>query len=132
MKKNILGIVLVVAALTSAGVIYSASKPQVAKKEQNEKQGTYKERLQRAKARGEKKIRSRGVIPIYAQVDLDGALSIYDLLIGEFVSSTSFATDDDGNIVTWYKFKIHETLSKATQRVPQIESPAENFSVSRR
>lgn len=123
MKKNILGVVLVVAGLTSAGVIYSASKRDVARTKQNDNQGTYKERLQRAKTRGEKKIRSRGVIPIYAQIDLDGALAIYDLLVGEFVSSKSFATNDDGDIVTWYKFKIHETLSKAKQRVTSIESP---------
>lgn len=123
MKKKILGIVLVIAGLTSAGVIHSASKPQNSKDQQNDRVGTYKERLQRAKARGDKKLVSQGVIPLYAQVDLDQALEIYDLVIGEFVSSKSFATDDNGTIQTWYKFKVHETVSQAKRRVSKIDSP---------
>lgn len=122
MKKKILGVILGIAGLTSAGVIHSASKRQEAN-QQNDRVGTYKERLQRAKARGDKKIRSYGVIPLYAGVSFDQALDIYDFVIGEFVYSKSFATDDDGTILTWYKFKIHQTLSTAKQRVSQIDSP---------
>ena len=123
MKKKILGVVLVIAGLMSIGVIHSASKRREVNDQQNERHGTFKQRLQRAKARGDKKMRSYGVIPLYAQVDLDQALEIYDLVIGEFVSSKSFATDDDGNILTWYKFKIHETVSTAKRRVSQVDSP---------
>jgi hypothetical protein len=123
MKTKILGLVLAIAGLTSVGVIHSASKRQQAKDDESDKRGTYKERLQRAKARGDKKLRSHSVIPLYAHVDLDGALAIYDLVIGEFVSSKSFATDDEGNIVTWYKFKIHETLSKARMQGSGIDLP---------
>jgi hypothetical protein len=72
MKKKILGVALVVAGLTSVGVIHSASKRQDAKDPQNERVGTYKQRLQRAKARGDKKLRSGAVIPLYAYADLDG------------------------------------------------------------
>src|SRR5687768_6287479 len=122
MKKKILGVAFVIAALTSVAVIRSASKHQEAN-QQNDRVGTYKERLQRAKARGDKKIRSGGVIPLYAYADLDQALEIYDLVIGEFFSSKSFATDDDGSIVTWYKFKVDETLSHAKRRVSKIDSP---------
>ena len=81
MKKKILGVVLVIAGLTGVGVIHSASKRQNSKDQQNDRVGTYKERLQRAKARGDKKLVSQGVIPLYAQVDLDQALEIYDLVI---------------------------------------------------
>jgi hypothetical protein len=123
MKRKILGVALVIAGLTSIGVIHSASKRQDAKNPQNDRGGTYKERLQRAKARGDKKLLSHGVIPLYATVNLDQALEIYDLVIGEFVSSKSFAIDDGGNIVTWYKFKVHETLSEAKRRVSKIDSP---------
>jgi hypothetical protein len=122
MKKKILAAALVIAGLTSVGMIHSASKRQDAN-QQNDRVGTYKERLKRAKARGDKKMRSGGVIPLYAQVNLDHALEIYDWVIGEFVSSKSFATDDDGSIVTWYKFKIHETVSQAKRRVSKIDSP---------
>src|SRR5687768_4015183 len=122
MKKKILAAALVIAGLTSVGLIHSASKRQDTN-QNNDRVGTYKERLQRAKARGDKKIRSGGVIPLYAQVNLDQALEIYDWVIGEFVSSKSFATDDDGSIVTWYKFKIHETVSQAKHRVSKIDSP---------
>lgn len=123
MKKKLLGVALVVAGLTSVGVIHSASKRQAAKNPQNDRVGTYKERLQRARARGDKKLLSHGVIPLYATVTLDDALQIYDLVVGEFVSSKSFATDDNGNIVTWHKFKVHETLSQAKRRVSKIDSP---------
>lgn len=123
MKRKILGVALVIAGLTSIGLIHSASKRRDAKDQQNDRCGTYKERLQRAKARGDKKIRSGGVIPLYAHADLDQALEIYDWVIGEFVSSKSFATDDDGSILTWYKFKIDETLSQAKRRVSKIDSP---------
>lgn len=123
MKKKILGVALVIAALTSVSMIHSASKRRDAKDQQNDRVGTYKERLERAKARGDKKMRSGGVIPLYAHADLDQALEIYDLVIGEFVSRKSFATDDDGSIVTWYKFKVHETLSRAKHRVTKIDSP---------
>jgi len=122
MKKKILGVALVIAALTSVGVIRSASKRQDANP-QDDRVGTYKERLQRAKARGDRKMLSGGVIPLYAHVEFDQALEIYDLVIGEFVSSKSFATDDNGTIVTWYKFKVHETLSQAKRRVSKIDSP---------
>jgi len=120
--KKILGIVLAIAGLTTVGVIHSASKRQPAKDQQTDNHGTYKERLKRAKARGEKKIRSYSAIPLYASVDLDTALSIYDLVIGDFVFSKSFATDDNGQIVTWYKFKVLETLSRAKQPVSDIDS----------
>lgn len=123
MKKKILGVVLVVAGLTSVGVIHSASKRQDARNQQNDRYGTYKQRLQRARERGDKKLVSHGVIPLYAQVNFEEALEIYDLVIGEFASSKSFATDDDGTILTWYKFKIHETISHAKRRVSQIDSP---------
>ena len=52
--KKILGIVLAIAGLTSVGVIHSASKYQAVKEQQNDNHGTYKERLKRAKDRGEK------------------------------------------------------------------------------
>lgn len=123
MKKKILGIALVIAGLTSVGVIHSASKRRELNAQQNDRVGTYKERLQRAKARGDKKMRSGGVIPLYAHANLDQALEIYDLVIGEFVSSKSFAADDDGTVLTWYKFKVHETLSQAKHRVSKIDSP---------
>ncbi|HXQ35255.1 MAG TPA: hypothetical protein VN843_14660 [Anaerolineales bacterium] len=124
MKTKILSVVLALAALASVGIIHSASKRQEPKEQQSEKQGTYLQRLQRAKALGDKKLRSHSVIPLYAHVDLDTAQDIYDLVIGEFVSSKSFATDNDGNIVSWYKFKIYETVSKAKgQRVAKIDSP---------
>lgn len=123
MKKKILGGVLTIAALTSVGVIHSASKRREGVNVQNDNYGTYKERLRRAKARGDKKLRSHAVIPLYSHVDLDGALAIYDLVVGQFVSSKSFATDADGNIVTWYKFKIQEKVSTATQRVSPVDSP---------
>lgn len=123
MKKKLLGITLVVAALTSVGMIHSASKRRHEKDQQNDRVGTFRERLERAKARGDKKIRSGGVIPLYAQADLDQALEIYDLVIGEFVSSKSFATDEDGTILTWYKFKVDETLSRAKRLVSKIDSP---------
>lgn len=123
MKKKILGVVLVIAVLTSVVVIYGASKWRDARDEQNYRVGTFKERLQRAKARGDKKMRSGGVIPLYAHASLDQALEIYDLVIGEFVSSKSFAADDDGTVLTWYKFKVHETLSQAKHRVSEIDSP---------
>jgi hypothetical protein len=127
MKRKILGVALVIAGLTSIGVIHSASKRQDAKTSQNDRVGTYKERLQRAKARGDKKLLSHGVIPLYATVNLDQALEIYDLVIGEFVSSKSFAIDDGGNIVTWYKFKVHERVSEAKRRVSKIDSPPAEF-----
>lgn len=123
MKKKILGVILVIAGLTSVAVIDRASKRRDVKDEQGYRVGTFKERLQRAKARGDKKLRSGGVIPLYAHADLDQALQIYDLVIGEFVSSKSFAADDDGTILTWYKFKVHETLSQAKHRVSKIDSP---------
>ena len=122
MKKKILGVALVIAALTSVGVIRSAWQRQDANP-QDDRAGSYKERLQRAKARGDRKMLSAGVIPLYAHVEFDQALEIYDLVIGEFISSKSFATDDDGNIVTWYKFKADETLSHARRRVSKIDSP---------
>ena len=122
MKKKILGVALVIAALTSVGVIRSASKRQDGKPT-DDRIGTYKQRLKRAKERGDKKMLSHGVIPLYAHVEFDQALEIYDLMVGEFVSSKSFATDDDGNIITWYKFKVHETLSQAKRRVSKIDSP---------
>ena len=122
MKKKILGVALVIAGLTSVGMIHSASKRQDVN-QNNDRVGTYKERLQRAKARGDKKMRSGGVIPLYAHADLDQALEIYDFVVGEFVSSKSFAADDDGFILTWYKFKVHETLSQAELRVSKIDSP---------
>ncbi len=122
MKQKILGVALVIAALISVGVIRSASKPQDANP-QNDRVGSFKERLQRAKARGDRRMRSGGVIPLYAHADFDQALEIYDLVIGEFVSSKSFATDDNGTILTWYKFKVHETLSQARRRVSKIDSP---------
>ena len=108
--------------MTSVGVIRSASQRQDANP-QDDRAGTYKERLQRARARGEKKLLSGSVIPLYAHVEFDQALEIYDLVIGEFVSSKSFATDDNGTILTWYKFKVHETLSQARRRVSKIDSP---------
>ena len=123
MKKKILGVALVLAGLTSVGVIHSASKRQDAKNPQSDRIGTYKERLQRAKARGDKKLLSHGVIPLYAGVNLDQALEIYDLVIGEFVFSKSFAIDDHGTILTWYKFKAHEKISQAKRRVSNIDSP---------
>lgn len=122
MKKKILGVALVIAALTSIGVIRSASKRQDANPT-DDRIGTYKQRLKRAKERGDKKMLSHGVIPLYAHVEFDQALEIYDLVIGEFVSSKSFATDDDGNIITWYKFKVHETISQAKRRVSKIDPP---------
>jgi hypothetical protein len=61
-------------------------------------------------------MRSHSVIPLCAQVDFDQALEIYDIVIGQFV-------DDDGTLTTWYKFKIHETVSKAKRRVGQIDLP---------
>ena len=122
MKQKIFGVALVIAALTSVGVIRSASKRQDAIP-QKDRVGSYKERLQRAKARGDRKMLSGGVIPLYAHVGFDQALEIYDLVIGEFVSSKSFATDDNGTILTWYKFKVHETLSQARRRVSKIDSP---------
>jgi hypothetical protein len=126
MKKKILGIVLAIAGLTSVGVIHSASKRNDFKNQQNEKYGTYKERLQRAKARGDKKLRSYAALPLYASADLDTARSIYDWVIGEFVFSKSFPADDDGHIVTWYKFKVLETVSQALRPVSDIDSvPAE-------
>ena len=121
MKKKLLVCILILAGLTSAGMIHSASKRQQDNKSDN--RGTFKERLARAKSRGDKKLRSHGVIPLYASVNLDQALDIYDLVVGEFVSSKSFGTDDDGSIVTWYKFKIHETISRAKNRVSQVDSP---------
>jgi hypothetical protein len=127
MTKKILGLALVIAALTSLGVIHSASKRRDVKDQQNDRVGTYKERLERAKARGDKKMRSGGVIPLYAGVSFDQALDMYDFVIGEFVSSKSFAIDDDGNILTWYKFKILETLSKATTRRVVDTPPAELY-----
>ena len=81
MKRKVLGVVLVLAGLTCVGVIHSASKHQNAKNPQNDRIGTYKERLQRAKARGDKKLLSYGVIPLYATVNLDQALEIYDLVL---------------------------------------------------
>jgi hypothetical protein len=122
MKKKILGLALVIAGLASVGMIHSASKRQDENRK-NDRVGTYKERLHRAKARGDKKMRSGGVISLYAQVNLDQALEIYDLVIGEFVSSKSVAPDENGTILTWYKFKVHETLSQAKLRVSKIDSP---------
>jgi hypothetical protein len=122
MKKKILGVALAIAGLASVGMIHSASKRQDAN-QKADRVGTFKERLQRAKARGDKKMRSGGVISLYAHADLDQALEIYDWVIGEFVSSKSFATDNDGSILTWYKFKVHETLSQAKLRVSKIDSP---------
>lgn len=122
-KKKILGLALVIAGLASAGVIHSASKRQDSPNPQSDRIGTYKERLQRAKARGDKRLISGGVIPLYAGVNLDQALEIYDLVIGEFVSSKSFAVDDDGTILTWYKFRVHEKISQAKRRVSNINSP---------
>jgi hypothetical protein len=122
MNRTLLAMVLVGVGLTSVGLLHSASKRHKIEPGQNEKHGTYKQRLRRAKERGDKKLRSHAVIPLYAQVDLDGAIDIYDLVIGEFVSSKSFPTDDDGNIVTWYKFKIDHTPSKG--KTPRIVDPA--------
>ena len=130
MKKKILGVVLVIAALTSVGMIHSASKRRDVKDQQDDRYGTYKQRLQRAKARGDKKMRSGGVIPLYAAVSFDQALDIYDFVIGEFVSSKSFAIDDNGNILTWYKFKVLETLSKANTRRVVDTPPAELYPVA--
>lgn len=126
MKKKVLAVVLVIAGLTCVGMIRSTSKRQDAD-QKRDRVGTYKERLQRAKARGDKKMLSHGVIPLYAHADLDQALQIYDVIIGEFVSSKSFATDDDGNIVTWYKFKVMETLSKANMQRVVDTPPAELY-----
>jgi hypothetical protein len=123
MKMKILGVALVIAGLTSVGVIHSASKRRDVQDQQNDRYGTYKQRLQRAKERGDKKLVSHGVIPLYAQVNFAQALEIYDLVIGEFVSSKSFVTDDDGTILTWYKFKVFETISQPKRRVSQIDSP---------
>lgn len=122
MKKQILGVALVIAALTSVGVIHSASKRQDANLI-DDRIGTYKQRLKRAKERGDRKMLAGGVIPLYAHVEFDQALEIYDLVIGEFLSSKSFATDDNGNIITWYKFKVHETISQAKRHVSKIDSP---------
>lgn len=123
MKRKILGVVLVLAGLTSVGVIHSASKRQGQRPEPKDNYGTYQQRLKRAKARGDRKLVSHGVIPLYAHVNLDQALDIYDMVVGEFVSSKSFAIDNDGNILTWYKFKVDETLSIAKRRVSQIDDP---------
>lgn len=127
MRKILLGLTLVIAGLAGVGVIHSASKDKQAKDDQADKRGTFKQRLDRAKARGDKKLNSYSVIPIYAQVDLDGALAIYNLVIAEPISRKSFQTDDIGYIVTWYKFKVIETLSKAkTPRLFEAETiPAE-------
>ena len=127
MKRTIFNVVLVAIGLTSIGLINSASKRQERPAGQNERQGTFKQRLQRAKARGEKKLRSHTAIPLYAQVDLESATEIYDLVIGEFVSSKSFPVDDDGNIVTWYRFKIHNVVSKAKSPRVVDSAPAELF-----
>ena len=78
MKKKILGVALVIAGLTSVGMIHSASKRRDVKDQQDDRYGTYKQRLQRAKARGDKKMRSGGVIPLYAGVSFDQALNNYN------------------------------------------------------
>ena len=119
MKKKILGIVLVIAGLTTVGVIHSASK---LKDQRTDNQGSYKERFKRAKARGDKKMRSYAAMPLYASADLNTAVLIYDWVIGEFVFSKSFATNDDGHVATWYKFKVTETLSRAKQPVSDIDA----------
>lgn len=123
MRKKVLVLMLVAAGLAAVGVIQSASKDKQAKDDQAEKRGTFQQRLDRAKARGDKKLNSYSVTAIYSHVDLDTALAAYDLVIAEPISRKSFETNDKGYLVTWFKFKVMETLSKAkTPRLFEAET----------
>lgn len=128
MRKKLSVLILVIAGLAVVGVIHSASKDKQAKDDQAENRGTFRQRLDRAKARGETKLNSYSVTPIYAYADLDKALATYDLVIAEPIFRKSFQTDDEGYLVTWYKFKLIETLSKAKNpRVFEAETLPEEL-----
>lgn len=131
MKKKILGVALVIAGLTSVGMIHSASKRRDLKDQQDDRHGTYQQRLQRAKARGDKKIRSYGVIPLYAGVSFDQALDIYDFVIGEFVSSKKLCNRRQWKHLDLVQIQDHRNAVESQYATRRGHSARRTLSVSR-
>ena len=127
MKIKIIVLVAIVIAIITATVMNSSStgkqKPSeriIAELEDKEKRQklTLNERVQSAKARGQKKIVAPGMITLYpvagSPEELDGLLSNFTVVIAQPVASHGYVESEVIN--TWYKFKILDTFSQAPPR----------------
>jgi len=122
MKSAVLYLgILVVVALGIATVVFSKRKQQEAEREVPPAKNQVSWYAEKSKAKGRSKV-SLAVPPIeYAgssfETDTDAALSYYSVVIAQPVTETITVDETGNSIVTWYKFKVIETLQEKSSPV---------------